>query len=515
MCKACIWRCSIILGVGLILLARGEQVLSRQDDEGRKPAETVAEPDKKPAEKPAQTPADEKPAEEPAEKPQQPQPVATRPQQPALAFPGAGLFNDQPPFLVGVRVDHKDLCYEQGDKLAAEFTAERESHLYLIYHQADGKSLLLFPNEVRPENRIAAKEPVIIPPPGQDFRFRIGPPFGTEVLQVIASLKPLEELDGLVQKTGTAPIVGREVIDNLKERLSKDPDSWTEHRVAVRTAAKQAMPPQHKASRVGLFIGVNKYQNEKLCMPAERFKLGAELLAKTFVERGSVDPHNVKTIVAEEATRANFEEAVVKWLPSVSQPGDTVFIFYAGHGTTIKNLDGSKPDGRDGLISTYDNDPGEGIKSQEEFEARLRKQMISDEALARWLEELNGRQIVLFLETCHAGSMIDQQTLGRFFIREAAAVKGIAQLNVSVIVACAPDESGYNNPDKAALMALYIADAMETLPKPVTLPQAFEHYLAGQKRFLAELSKKADMPLTGQQQPMLIDMSLLPIVLAP
>ena len=555
MCRSYILRFSIVLGVGLVLLARGGRVLSRQD-EGQKPAEKVSEPAKKSAEKPADKPADkpaekpaeekpaekpgekpaekpeekpaakpaeekpsekpgEKPTEKPTEKPEQPKPVGARPEQPSVDFPGAGLFNDQPPFLVGVKVNHKDLSYEEGEKLAAEFTAEREAHLYLIYHQADGKSLLLFPNEARRENRIAAKQPVIIPPPGQDFRFRIGPPFGTEVLQVIASLKPLEELDGLVQKTGRAPIVSGEVIEKLKERLSKDLASWTEHRVIIRTTAKESLPPPRKAARVGLFIGVNKYQNEKLCTPAERFRLGAELLAKTFVERGGVEAQNVKTIVAEQATRANIEEAIVKWLPSVSQPGDTVFILYAGHGTTIKNLDGSKPDGRDGLISTYDNNPGENIKSQEEFEAALRKQLISDEALARWLEELNGRQIVLMLETCHAGSMIDARTLSRFFIREAAAVKGIAQLNVNMVVACAPDESGYNNPDRAALMPLYIAEAMENLPKPVTLAQAFAHYLAGQKRFLEEISKKADVPLVGQQQPMLIDTSLLPIVLAP
>ena len=79
----------------------------------------------------------------------------------------------------------------------------------------------------------------------------------------------------------------------------------------------------------------------------------------------------------------------------------------------------------------------------------------------------------------------------------------------------APDESGYNNPDRAALMALYIAEAMQNLPKPVTLTQAFAHYLEGQKQFLEQISKKADLPLVGQQQPMLIDTSLLPIVLAP
>ncbi len=260
---------------------------------------------------------------------------------------------------------------------------------------------------------------------------------------------------------------------------------------------------------------MNKYQDEKTCKPEETARLGAELLAKAFVERGGVEARNAKTIVGEQATRANIEEAIVKWLPSVTQPGDTVFIFYCGHGLTIKNLDGTKPDGRDGLITTYDNDIGSDFKSQEEEEARMRKQLISDEALARWLEELSGRQIVLMLETCHAGSMIDAKTLSRFFIQEAATIKGVTQLNVDVVVACLPDENAYFIPDQADLMALFITQAMQNLPKPVTLKQAFAHYLQGQMMFLKQVSEKMHTTDIGRQLPVFIDNSLLPIVLAP
>jgi hypothetical protein len=371
----------------------------------------------------------------------------------------------------------------------------------------------LFPNEAAAKNLVPGKQTVTIPAAGDEFRFRVRPPFGAEVVQVLATLQPLAELDQLVQKTGRAAVVPGSVLAALAARLPREPTGWTEHRVPVRTLAKEALPPARAASRVGLFIGVNKYQDEKMCSPGERFRLGAELMAKTLVERGGIEAKHAKTIIAEQATKANIQEAIVRWLPSVSQPGDTVFVFYAGHGGTLKNLDGSKPDGRDGLLTTFDNDLGSGIKSQEEYDARSRRKMITDDALARWLQELPGRQIVLLLSTCHAGAQIDAQVLSKFFAQQAARVKGISQLNVAVVAGCAPDESGYSDPSKPVWMAYYMAEAMQRQTPPVTLRQAYEHYRQGQKQFLEELSKKFQSRVTGIQDPMFIENTLLPIVL--
>src|SRR2546423_14024732 len=38
--------------------------------------------------------------------------------------------------------------------------SEREARLYLLYHQADGRCLLLFPNPARPDNRAPARQVV-------------------------------------------------------------------------------------------------------------------------------------------------------------------------------------------------------------------------------------------------------------------------------------------------------------------------------------------------------------------
>ncbi len=422
------------------------------------------------------------------------------------SFVGGGLFNGNPPFLAGVKVNHDDLLYHEGDHLVIEFSAERASYLYLIYHQADGTSLLLFPNEARTDNHILPQKSVMLPAADEDFGFRVRAPFGTEVLQVLATLKPAAELDSLVQKTGRAAPVSREVLDRLQTRLKKDASSWSEHRVSIRTADRGGEPKATAATRAGVFIGVSKSQ--KTGQLTARFGLGCELMAKTMLERGGLDRQHVAILEDEDASRANIETAITKWLPSVTKPGDTVFIFYCGHGGVTSNPD--RPDQRDGFLTTYDDVLSEGRLTEAEWEARCREKFITDTALARWLQELAGRQIVLILSTCHAGSMIDADILAKAGAREAARVKGISQINVTVLASCSPEEST-SSPKNAEpiFMAQYLAKAMTDLPAPVTLRQAYDYYHEAMRSNLRKLGH------IGVHEPVLTDTALLPIQLVP
>jgi hypothetical protein len=439
------------------------------------------------------------------------QPAWLPPKATVPAFPGAALVNDRPPFLAGVKVNHRDLAYHDGDTLSVEFTADREAYLYLIYHQADGKSYLLFPNEAFVANRVPANKWISVPDAGQEFRFRISSPFGTEVLQVLATLAPARELESLVHKTGQAAPVTQKTLDELQQRLKKDPAAWTEHRVSIRTAAKNEKQSPHKAARVGLFVGVNKFETgeEKEEGKNPRFRLGAELMAKVMVERGRLDPQRTKTLVGEQATRDNIEAAITRWLPGVTQPGDTVFIFYGGHGGLVKNLDGTKPDGKDGVLTTYNNAFQSRKLSSDDWDAEARKAWISDGTLARWLQELPGRQIAVIISSCHAGTMIDARLLAKYGSREATRVKGISGLNVAVLVSCFPDEQTLSNATKPVWLAYYLAEAMTRLPGPVTLSRAFEYYRQEHRKRLAQDGD------TGFHEPVLTDTALLPIMLAP
>lgn len=168
-------------------------------------------------------------------------PSASESSSPSTTFPGAKLINAKPPFLAAILVDHADHVYREGDKLNVRFQAEQDAHLYLLYHQSDGSTVLLFPNEANRDGRVAAKTPVTIPPADNSFRFRVSPPFGTEHLQVIASTKPLTDLDGLIQKAGRAPAISADLLTKLDETLKQDASIWTEHHVRITTQPKTSV----------------------------------------------------------------------------------------------------------------------------------------------------------------------------------------------------------------------------------------------------------------------------------
>jgi hypothetical protein len=433
---------------------------------------------------------------------------------PALDFPGAGLWNGQPPFLASVAVDRADGVYRDGDKLRVQFVAERDAYLYLLYHQADGHSLLLFPNEAQSNNRTAARQRVVIPGPGDEYRFRIRPPLGREVLQVLATVQPAGELDALVVKLGRAPAVPPSVLARLAERLRKDPTGWTEHRVPLQTLAKAAEPPPRPAARVGLFIGIGKYLHPECAPTHKELSHSAEVLHQLLLRHGKLDPQRTRLVLDEQATKANLEQLLVRWLPSVSQPGDTVFIYFSGHAGQMDCLDGSEPDGKDECLGPYDLEGYREGDTPEQARARFRQTNILDDTLARWLEELHGRQVVLILDTCFSGGVVEAKQLAKKLLaNEVQRVKDIAQMNTLVLASCASDEQSLFEGTRSGTMWFThcLIEAIETAAghRPLTVQQAFELSRVRMRQLLREGNA------AREQEPQMTDNILLPVPLVP
>jgi hypothetical protein len=429
-------------------------------------------------------------------------------------FPGAELFNNQPPFLAGVAVNRADGVYRDGEKLSVQFQSERAAHLYLIYHQADGTSVLMFPNQAQPNNRVPAREPVIIPGLGEPFRFRIRPPLGTEVLQVLAALSPLNELDNLVQPTDRFPVVSNEIIAKLRDRMAKDPTSWTEHRVPIHTIAKHVDPETRTPERVGLFIGIGKYLHPEFAPTHEELGRSAAVMHDLMLKHGGLDPERARLVLNEQATKSNLEELIARWLPSVSQPGDTVFIYFSGHAGQLETNDRSETDGRDETLGPYDLNAGASNLPFEQRQEIYRRSNILDDTLARWLQELQGRQIVLILDTCHSGGVVQGKSLARSFLAsEAARVKDITQLNTLILASCAADEQSLfeGTRNKTMWFTYCLTEAIESagLPRPLSVQQAYDY----SRRRMRELLREGNA--AREQEPQMTDNVLLPVVLAP
>lgn len=204
-----------------------------------------------------EAPAAETPAPAPMATPEQPPTAVTTPgpapapstsvPQPATApsetspapeaglFAGAALVNAAAPFTASVHADHADGVYRLGERLRVEFVSEQPAHLYVLYHQADGVTKLLFPNRVHAAARVGEAAPVLLPADGEAFRFRIGLPLGKETLQVLAASQPIAELDQIDRPADRAPVVEPTVIAALAARIKTDPTLWAEHHTSIET----------------------------------------------------------------------------------------------------------------------------------------------------------------------------------------------------------------------------------------------------------------------------------------
>ena len=60
------------------------------------------------------------------------------------------------------------------------------------------------------------------------------------------------------------------------------------------------------------------------------------------------------SLANEQATRANIEHAIRRHLPAVTRPGDTVLIYWSGHGSRCADTDGDEKDGFDEYLVPHD-----------------------------------------------------------------------------------------------------------------------------------------------------------------
>ncbi len=87
-------------------------------------------------------------------------------------------------------VNHPDGVYHDGDTLSVFLSADRDLYVELVYVDASGKCLIIFPNTYEWNNRISAGQVYTIPDEQRDGILMVEPPFGREIIKVYASEKP-------------------------------------------------------------------------------------------------------------------------------------------------------------------------------------------------------------------------------------------------------------------------------------------------------------------------------------
>lgn len=407
--------------------------------------------------------------------------------------------NNAAPWLVRVEVDRADRVYEEGERLTIRVRSDRPGYLYVVdCYGSDrqgrpDRALLLFPNAFQTDNRIAAGQVVALPPPDAEYDLPATPPFGHERIKALVSLRPIDQWERVRREQEG---VFAEVPD--RPPAVGDAASWAEDAVDVRLVergwrAAHASPPR----RVGAFIGLKKFADARVppLSVADRDAIELEQWMKRV---GRLDA--TYRLVNEEATRANVEELICVELAQRTRPGDTVFLFWSGHGGRCPDTGGDEGDGYDEYLVPYDVDL-----------ARIAETVILDDTLGHWLQSLDGRTIVILLDACYSGgeataekriksllpALPAEQAAGLDFIDgELQRVKDIGQRGTALLAACRAGETALEAPEHGlSVMTFYLIDCLREARGPVNLNAAFEHVYRGVLQYTGDGSRHRQTPL--------------------
>ncbi|MCP4625974.1 MAG: caspase family protein [bacterium] len=153
------------------------------------------------------------------------------------------------------------------------------------------------------------------------------------------------------------------------------------------------------AENHALLIGIGKYRQRTLEGPP----FDVSSLKTMLVERYNFAEENVHTLVNDEAVRSRIMDEI-KLLPRRTRPGDGVFIYYSGHGTSHHDeiMALPLPHSTGALVpADFDGAPGQPAQKQ------LSQLIIGKRDLRPTLERLDrDRNVLMIFDTCFSGNTV-------------------------------------------------------------------------------------------------------------
>lgn len=395
--------------------------------------------------------------------------------------------NEHASFNVRVSIDHEDHVYKEDDLLKITVKSGIDGYLYLVYQDVNKNISLLYPNNYHKDNKIRRNETLQIPKEGGNFQIRVVAPFGKETLLAVVSKEPLKRAipkdlgDDYTRMNEEqtlnfikAVITEEKEEDQTEEQKQRSKTKWAEHRIDITTVSKDGQSRTAKKSdRFMVCIGIGKYKDDRIWNLKVCAK-DARDMQKFFTDHCGVPQNNTLLLTDEKATYENIQSIFCKALPKNTEPGDTVFIYWSGHGGRCADEDGDEISGKDTYLVPHD-----GVKANP-------KTMLIDDTFGRWIQDLDGRKIFFILDACHIGGMITgksidgSKSLSDFFdtkndnntdkddepfdfgMNEFSRVKDLGQKNVAIIASSAPDEvSLIREENDYSVMTWYVLETLK------------------------------------------------------
>jgi len=144
------------------------------------------------------------------------------------------------------------------------------------------------------------------------------------------------------------------------------------------------------AKNKAILVGINHYPDPKLELVAAQNDVA--LVRSFLVDHLGFDQSDIIVIENEEATATALTDAIKNHLIRSATKDDAVFLYFAGHGTGVKDFDGDEKDGLDETLVTYDFDPTDPDT------------WFTDDLLYELLRRVPTRKVITVFDCCHSGS---------------------------------------------------------------------------------------------------------------
>ncbi|MFO0956226.1 MAG: caspase family protein [Isosphaeraceae bacterium] len=418
---------------------------------------------------------------------------------PAADDPVGAAYNEQAPWMVRVSVDRDDRRYVVGEEVRIFVESEEPGYLYLFNVDGEKNSTLLFPNKFVADNKIAAKVGVAVPGDPR-FRIRVGQiGLGEETLLAVVSRRPLDQFKPVaLGANGPTPLPWDRVEKMLAEATLGDKDGsrtrgkslveardalrrtdpaayrdrskeWAEHSIRFRTGRDRPAP---EGKRVGMFVGISKYKGLPDTAQLNYCDRDAERMAESARSVGGFTVCDLLT--NEDATWERVDREFRK-LRNITDPGDTVLIYWSGHGARDVTPDRDKPY----FYYLLTHDPG--------------NRTLTEDELGRYIRDLDGRKVMVIIDACHSGGQVegakspaglaargsDPRSQGgrpsQFPDDLMLRARSIGQHDAAVLTACRLDETSIESSRlKAGLLTYYVLEVMDQNPGPMTLHDVYK-----------------------------------------
>jgi serine/threonine-protein kinase len=159
-----------------------------------------------------------------------------------------------------------------------------------------------------------------------------------------------------------------------------------------------AMPaPQPPRNAVALVAGIGAYRHRGRIPTLRYAPRDARSLARVLAdpEVCAFPAERVVVLTNRQASRTELVRRLSRWLPEQGHGTDLALIYFAGHGV-VRRVGGRE----EGYLLPCDADPDDVVTHG-----------IAMSDLAKWIEDIQARAVVVCLDCCHAGSMLPQEGL--------------------------------------------------------------------------------------------------------